>query len=146
MPSIKSILVPLDFGQTSSTATELAIELAQAFDAELILLHVCELPVYPYMEFMLSTNDLVSTIERGAALRLEEAKQLLQARVPRARSVLRMGVPWQEIIAAIEESRPDLVVMGTHGRKGVVHAVLGSVAEKIVRLSSVPVLTAHARG
>ena len=50
-----------------------------------------------------------------------------------------------EILATIEEERPDLVVIGTHGRKGVSHALLGSVAEKIVRLSSAPVLTLRDR-
>ena len=56
-------------------------------------------------------------------------------------AVFTVGVPWSQIIEQIDELRPDLVVLGTHGRRGLRHAVLGSVAEKVVRLSPVPVLT-----
>lgn len=141
---IKSILVPVDFSAASANALEIAIGMAQAFDAELILLHAWELPVYPYMEFMLSSSELSSAIERGATQRLESTLQAVQARVPRSKSKLMMGVVWQKIIEAIDELKPELVIMGTHGRHGVSHALLGSVAEKIVRLSPVPVLTARA--
>ena len=144
MTIIKSILVPIDFSGASANALEMAIDMAQAFDAELTLLHAWELPVYPYMEFMLSSSELSSAIERGATQRLESTLQTVRARVPRSKSKLMMGVVWQKIIEAIDELKPDLVVMGTHGRHGVSHALLGSVAEKIVRLSPVPVLTTRA--
>ena len=143
MTIIKNILVPVDFSAASSNALEIAIGMAQAFDAELTLLHAWELPVYPYMEFLLSSSELSSAIERGATQRLESTLQAVRARVPRSRSQLMMGVVWQKIIEAIDELKPDLVIMGTHGRHGVSHALLGSVAEKIVRLSPVPVLTAR---
>jgi nucleotide-binding universal stress UspA family protein len=65
----------------------------------------------------------------------------VQQKLPQAKAILRSGVPWREILSAVEDVAADLVVMGTHGRRGVSHALLGSVAEKIVRLSPVPVLT-----
>lgn len=144
MTTIKSILVPVDFSGASANALEMAIDMAQAFDAELTLLHAWELPVYPYMEFMLSSSELSSAIERGATQRLESTLQAVRARVPRSKSKLMMGVVWQKIIEAIDELKPELVIMGTHGRHGLSHALLGSVAEKIVRLSPVPVLTTRA--
>ena len=144
MTIIKSILVPVDFSAASANALEIAIGMAQSFDAELTLLHAWELPVYPYMEFMLSSSELSLAIERGATQRLESTLQTVRARVPRSKSKLMMGVVWQKIIEAIDELKPELVIMGTHGRHGLSHALLGSVAEKIVRLSPVPVLTTRA--
>jgi nucleotide-binding universal stress UspA family protein len=57
--------------------------------------------------------------------------------------VLRRGAAWSEINAAVKDTGADLVVMGTHGRRGVARALLGSVAEKVVRSASCPVLTVH---
>lgn len=144
MQAIKRILVPIDFGSSSSGAIQLAVGFAQVFGAELTLLHVWELPVYPYTELLLNTNELLEAIEAAATERLGNTLKSVQAASPKATSLLKMGVPWEQILEAIRELSPDLVVMGTHGRKGVTHALLGSVAEKIVRLSPVPVLTARA--
>jgi nucleotide-binding universal stress UspA family protein len=144
MKPFKHILVPTDFEQPSLYATDLAVALATTFDAELTLLHVWEIPVYPHSEFVLSSVDLTSKIERAAAARLDEALRKVRLQLPKAKSRLQMGVPWQEIMSATSSLHADLIVMGTHGRHGLRHAFLGSVAEKVVRLSTVPVLTAHA--
>jgi nucleotide-binding universal stress UspA family protein len=82
--------------------------------------------------------------EQGARRALDEALSALRDRVPRLEGILRMGVPWEEILKAIAETHADLVVMGTHGRRGISHALIGSVAEKVVRASPVPVLSVHA--
>jgi len=89
-------------------------------------------------------SEVITRVEDAAVKRLAEALESLRLVLPNAESKLRTGPPWQGIIEAIEELKPDLVVMGTHGRRGFVRAVLGSVAEKLVRLSPVPVLTVHA--
>jgi nucleotide-binding universal stress UspA family protein len=136
-------LVPTDFGSPSGRAVETAAELARTFGSQLTLLHIWEIPVYPYMEFLLETPDLVASVEAAATQRLAEALAQVRKSVPDARSILKMGVPWQQILDTISKEQPDLVVMGTHGRKGVSHALLGSVAEKVVRLSPVPVMTVH---
>jgi nucleotide-binding universal stress UspA family protein len=65
----------------------------------------------------------------------------LSRRAPGARGIFKVGNPWEQFLATIRAERPDLVVVGTHGRRWLAHAVLGSVAEKVVRLSPVPVLT-----
>jgi nucleotide-binding universal stress UspA family protein len=143
MQAFKHILVPSDFSGSSERALELAVKLATTFDAKLTLLHVWEIPVYPYMHFVLSSAELIRSVEEAAEHRLEAALRELQKRLPAARSLLKMGVPWEQILATAKEERADVIVMGTHGHRGVKHALLGSVAEKVVRLAPVPVLTAR---
>lgn len=140
MKFFKQILVPIDFETSSTAALDAAIALAKSFDAKLTLLHVWEIPVYPYMEFMLN-SELITSVEDRAMKRLAEALEKVRMVLPTAESKLKTGVPWGGILDAIDEAKPDLVVMGTHGRRGVSHMMLGSVAEKVVRLSPVPVLT-----
>jgi nucleotide-binding universal stress UspA family protein len=141
MNMFKHILVPTDFSPSSAAALELALDLATQLDAELTLLHVWEIPVYPYLELMMSTAEMTNSVEKAASECLETKLKEIQSRLPRAKSSLRMGLPWQQIVEAIKESKADLLVMGTHGRRGFAHALMGSVAEKLVRLSPVPVLT-----
>jgi nucleotide-binding universal stress UspA family protein len=141
MNPFKHILVTTDFSPSSSGAIELAIEMATKFDAELTLLHVWELPVYPYMELMISSAEITNSVEKAAAECLATKLKEVQARLPRSKSLLKLGLPWQQIVETIKQSKADLLVMGTHGRRGVEHAIMGSVAEKLVRLSPIPVLT-----
>jgi nucleotide-binding universal stress UspA family protein len=143
MQIFKHILVPTDFDKASAAALELAVSMAKTFDAKLTLLHVWELPIYPYMDFMLN-SDVISEVEDAAVKGLARALDELQKRVPMAQSKLKTGVPWESVLAAIPELGADLVVMGTHGRHGLSRLTLGSVAERVVRLAPVPVLTVHA--
>lgn len=143
MKDIHHILVPTDFDQASNEAIELATSLAQAFGAKITLLHVWQIPIYPYMDFTLN-SDLITRIEAAATERLGAGLKNLKQILPDSESMLKMGLPWQEILDAIANRKPDLVVMGTHGRRGLTHAFLGSVAERIVRLSPTPVLTVRA--
>jgi nucleotide-binding universal stress UspA family protein len=140
MKTFKHILVPTDFEAASAEALDAAIGLAQAFDAKLTLLHVWEIPIYPYMEFMLN-SEVITSIEDRAVKQLEGAITKIRQVLPSATSALKAGLPWGGIVDAIKELQPDLVVMGTHGRRGFSHLMLGSVAEKVVQLSPVPVLT-----
>jgi universal stress protein A len=143
MQVFKHILVPTDFHEASSSALELAVSMARAFDAKITLLHVWEVPIYPYMDFMLNSS-LISRVEDAAVKGLAEALEKLQKAVPTAESKLKTGLPWHGVLEAINELGVDLVIMGTHGRRGLSHLTLGSVAERVVRLASVPVLTLHA--
>ncbi len=143
MKTFQHILVPIDFEVASRAAIELAASLARPFRANVTLLHVWEIPIYPYMDFMLN-SELISRVEDAAAQGLNHALQTLQEDLPNAKSLLRHGRASATILEAIDDLEVDLVVMGTHGRHGVGHVVLGSIAEKIVRSSAVPVLTVHA--
>jgi nucleotide-binding universal stress UspA family protein len=143
MNTFKHILVPTDFGPASARALELATALAQAFDGTITLLHVWEIPIYPYMDFMLN-SDAITRVEDAAVKHLADALEALRKVLPNAQSKLKTGPTWQSVIDVIRELKPDLVVMGTRGRRGLSHVTLGSVAERVVRLSPAPVLTAHA--
>jgi len=142
--SFGQILVATDFGDSARCALDLAVEMSRKFEAQLTLVHCWEAPTYSYGGGLYVPVDLVTPIEKAATLALEEALSELKKRVPSAKSVLRSGGAWEEILVAAREIRADLIVVGTHGRRGLNRALLGSVAEKIVRMAEVPVLTVHA--
>jgi nucleotide-binding universal stress UspA family protein len=132
------ILVPVDFEQASLKALEVAKELGQKLGWEVVLVHVYQLPIYTYPGLEPSLvpgfHTEVMTAARRALEKLAESAGGL-------RSALREGEPAREIVAAAEEEKASMIAMGTHGRKGLSHLFLGSVAEKVVRQSPVPVLT-----
>ena len=144
--TFKHILVATDFGEPAQRALDLAVELARTFDARLTLVHSWEAPSYSYGGALYLPVDLITPIEQAARKHLEGALTELQQRVPNAKSVLRAGAAWQEVLAAASEVQADLIVLGTHGRRGLNRALLGSVAEKVVRMAEVPVLTVHDKG
>lgn len=138
----KHVLVATDFSEASSFALELATSMARQSGAALTVVHACEVPIYPEA---IPPADLLTPITAAAGRRLDGVVDGLRDRVPGAVPLLRVGAPWEEILAAAAEVGADLVVVGTHGRRGIAHAVLGSVAERVVRLSPVPVLTVRGR-
>ena len=143
--AFKRILVPTDFGDAAGRAVDVAIDLAKKYGATITLLHVYELPVYPYPEVsILPDIDFVTPIREAAQKELSKAFAEVQKSGCEARAELACGVAWSEILWEAEREHADLIVMGTHGRKGVMHALLGSVAEKIVRTAKIPVLTVNA--
>ncbi len=141
--SFDHIVVATDFSDCSRRALDLALEIAAKFDSKLTLVHSWEAPSYAYAGGVYVTVDLVRPIEQAAVALLERETAELKIRMPTAQSMIRNGVAWEEILAAAAQLHADLIVLGTHGRRGLSHALLGSVAEKVVRLATVPVLTAH---
>jgi nucleotide-binding universal stress UspA family protein len=136
-----TVLVAVDFEEASRRAVEVARELAGPLGAELCLVHVYRLPVYTYPAFEPpSLPGLTQEISLAAAAALDE----LAAAVSVERTILREGDSATEILAAAREAGAVLIAMGTHGRSGLAHALLGSVAERVVRESDVPVLTVRA--
>lgn len=139
------ILVATDFAPASGEALDLAIRLAGERKASLTIVHVCEVPAFAYSGLAFAPADLLSPVAEAAAARLDELLEATRARFPAAKGICKIGVPYEQIIQVAAESGCDLVVLGTHGRRGMAHLALGSVAEKVVRLCPVPVLTVHAR-
>jgi nucleotide-binding universal stress UspA family protein len=140
---IRLILAPIDFSEFSKQAVESALGLAQTFGAKLMLLHVVELPAYPIEGFVPSTmgTTLQEDLERQASLDLA---QLLPATPSHKAEVTRrvvIGTPYRKIVEVAEAEKVDLIVMATHGRTGLSHLVMGSVAERVVRTAPCPVLT-----
>ncbi len=138
----KNILVATDFGNASRRAAELGCELARQFGARLTLLHVWTVPIPAYAE---AISIRLDEIEKEAVKAMEEEVDRLRDKCPTPiRTLLVVGLAWRTIVDAIEEHKCDLVIVGTHGRHGVERLFLGSVAEKVVRASPVPVLTVRA--
>ena len=139
---IKRILVPVDFSDCSVHALRYAVSLAKLVDASLILLHVIDsLIAPPEMEFVhLNIKDFNAELEKHAQAKLTKlAREHIDPTLP-ATPVLRHGAAWEQIKDAARERKADLIILGTHGHTGIKHMVLGSTAEKVVRLAGCPVL------
>jgi nucleotide-binding universal stress UspA family protein len=141
MNAFRHILVPTDFSAAANHALDLAADLATSFDAKLTLMHAVTLPVTAYAEGLYWPID---ALEREARKMLDDVVAKARPRCPRINSVLTCGVPWELILGTAKDRQVDLIVMGTHGRRGLHRMILGSVAEKVLRLSPVPVLTCQA--
>lgn len=146
MRPIRTILHPTDFSEGAEPATELAIEMAAKFGAELTLLHVYALQIYvgPLGETYPLSAESVYKIQDDAERALERIRQRASAAgVPTKMNIVE-GIVSDVIIAAAKNASMDLIVMGTHGRTGITHLLLGSAAEKVVRMAPCPVLTVRA--
>ena len=138
---IKKILVPTDFSVGAQDAVDYAIEVARRLDAQVTLLHCYQVPVYLLPDGSLIGNPATtSDIIRAATDALAAAKSALAVRMS-VDTILTKGPPYAQIVDTARDGNYDLIVMGTHGRTGQRHALLGSVAERVVRLASCPVLT-----
>jgi nucleotide-binding universal stress UspA family protein len=143
MINFHHILVPVDFEPSSRHALDAAIDLALKFDARLTVLHAWDLPMYAYSNSLYLSTDIWTTLEHAAKEQLDAELADVQKRLPRAEALLARGPAPTEILAAVERVKADLVIVGTHGRRGLNRAFLGSVAESVVRGSKVPVLVMH---
>lgn len=133
-----TILVPIDFEAPSQEALKTALAYAPKLGFSVVLVHVYTVPVFVYPGFSpIVTPGLPEDIENAA----KQALSKLAEESGHLKTMLRMGDPAVEILSAVDELKPELVVMGTHGRKGFAHLILGSVAERVVRQCPVPVLT-----
>ncbi|HSU39504.1 MAG TPA: universal stress protein [Polyangiaceae bacterium] len=143
---IQSILVPVDYSECSAAAVTLAIEVASKFGAELDVVHVWDRPTYVSEDIQVGHGDgahsLIELIRANAER--EMAQFIAELSVPprlKCSTRLLSGNPAATILKVLQDGKHQLLVMGTHGRTGLRHVLLGSVAEKLVRLSPVPVLT-----
>jgi nucleotide-binding universal stress UspA family protein len=140
---IRRILAPTDFSEFSKQVLRSGLELAQTFEAKLLLLNVVEPPSYPIEGLVPSTlgANLLDDLERQANHELAAVLPEAQgAKVDVARRIV-VGIPYRKILEVAEEEKADLIIMATHGRTGLSHLVMGSVAERIVRTAPCPVLT-----
>jgi len=145
MLSIKSVLCPTDFSPQSQSATQAALNIARLMGAKLMLLHVIDDPViyFPMMEsYPLPTREQLETY----------AEERLENWIPDSdRGDLQIqhfwihGQPAEEIVKFASKSKADMIVMATHGRRGVPRFLLGSVSENVCRYASCPVLLHRAK-
>jgi len=136
--AVSRILLPTDFSKPAEAALEWGQRMATAFAAKLVLLHVIDILRTAQIAPPVVTVDPLLPILRDEAKRhMEEWK----TRVRGAEAVILEGPPRPMIVDSAIDLRCQMIVMGTHGRSGLAHLLLGSVAEYVVRHSKVPVLT-----
>jgi len=148
VPTFSKIVAATDFSEDSTLALTFAQELAAKFSAEIVLVHVDQ-PLAPVM----MTPELGPAMDVGAMGRIaEEQRMLAQKELDKIAGKLReaglkvkvqlkVGSPFMEILRAAQSENADLIVLGTHGRTGLAHVLMGSVAERVVQKSQCPVLT-----
>jgi universal stress protein A len=146
MNAFRKILVPTDFSAAAEAATFIAGDLSHRFEAPLTIVYVFERTVYPLRdEYVLFTTEQLDRMFAEFNQRLAGARQqALDARAIEVTTRLLHGWATGEITSFASEGGFDLIVMGTHGRRGIKHLVLGSVAERVVRTAPCAVLTVRA--
>lgn len=140
-------MCPVDFSPGSREALHVAAGLAAVDGGELVLVHVWQPPVYVMGETIGLSGDVVQALVNEAESSLARWKtEAEQLGVRKVTPVFMTGAPWHELVAAAKrDPAVDLIVMGTHGRTGLRHVLLGSVAEKVVRHAPCPVLVTRSR-
>jgi universal stress protein A len=143
--AIKHILAPIDFSADSLNALTYARDLAKQFRAELSILHVVD---QTYLagtpELSVANPQLARILDeqyRACDAQLERLSADIKKTGQRCRTLVKRGVPSLVIAATAKKMGADLIVMGTHGRTGLAHMLIGSVAERVVRSAHCPVLT-----
>ena len=139
----RAIVFCTDFSESSRVAGQHAIDLARVFGAPLILIHVLDSWAgFPAYEDSVpgELQNVVRAMEEEAKLKLKSLTKEFQKEVGNVTTQCRTGVPAEEIVAAADDASAQLIVMGTHGWTGVKHLLLGSVAEKVLRMAKCPVL------
>ena len=150
MIRLQRVLVPIDFSEFGKHALRYGCEFARRFGAELHVMHVVE-DIYP----MVPEAGMLLPAQGDYLLELQNSARKALEKLPEAEwahgiaDIVRhvgTGTPFLEVIRYAKEHDIDLIVIGTHGRSGLVHMLMGSVAEKIVRKSPCPVLTVRPEG
>ena len=141
---IRRIVYASDFSRASRPAFTKAVDLAKAYRAELVVLHVLSI-VPPVIEDGYIAPRVWEELEAGgrAAAQTQLDRLVVKARKARLRvkGLVVLGSPYEDIVRVAKRQRADLLVMGTHGRTGLTKVLLGSVAERVLRTSSCPVMT-----
>ena len=141
MKTFAHILVPTDFSPGSSHALDAALDLAQALSARVTLVHVMEMPAAYNMTYAEGLAWPVDELDTAAKRELNGIVEQVKKRYPAVGSLVSSGDPREVILKTADDVGADLIVMATHGRRGIARAFLGSVAERVVRAARIPVLT-----
>ncbi|GAC1584154.1 MAG: universal stress protein [Polyangiales bacterium] len=140
--SIRTILVPVDFGEACEKSLEVALDLAITLHAKVHVLHVYQIPVYGFPDGALMAGPEVATrLGESAQKGLDHLVERHRSRGVAIATTLRQGTAHEEIVSVGADIGADLIVLGTHGRGAIAHALLGSVTDRVVRTSPIPVMT-----
>ncbi len=151
MVNIQRILMATDFSAYSKEALEYAVHLVKRLGGSLYLLHVFESRYFSPGEVMLGVlsediHQWVKQIKEEESKKLNTVTDEVRQQVTEVHAIFKTGMPFLEIIKTAEEIHADLIVVGAHGRTGMAHVLMGSVAERVVRKASCPVLTVKPKG
>lgn len=138
----QKIVCPIDFSEFTDEIIEYSLSIAKKYEAEIHLLHVIPTSSYftPYESFL--TTENIATMEKSIESEIErDFEEVIKKIGIPVKKAIRTGDIFVEILKYIKNEKIDLVVMGTHGRSGFEHIIMGSVAEKVIRKSPSPVLT-----
>ena len=126
----------------------MAVDIARRYDASLCFIHVFQSVAYLLPEGFVMQNavQLTDILDDLQKLVYSEKADAERSGARRVEAELVEGVPAMEIVRYAKDKGCDLIVMGTHGRTGITHALMGSIAEKVVRTASCPVLTTRDQG
>ena len=143
---LKAILVPIDFSESSLKALRYALPLAENFGAKITLIHVVEPRISP--EEMVLSSDIVELRNVLVKDGWQKLKSLCHQTIKPAiasDTVVKVGRPYEEIVAAAKTHKADLIIIATRGYTGLKHFFIGSTAERVVRHAPCPVLTVRER-
>ena len=140
MSLVSKILAPTDCSEASTDALSYSVKIAKKNGAELIVLYIVPYLKNTVSNFLFKEKDSNLTVKKAAMNQLGEFWQSLSEHEIEADLVVKYGDPFTEILSCAKSRKNDVIVMGTSGRTGLKHVVMGSVAEKIVRYSPIPVL------
>jgi len=146
----KQVLVPVDFSDFSAYLRDVAMDFAEQWGANLTFLNIVE-PISGYtlaMAGLAADNDIIERVEEGARAEMEKFLAPVSKRAEKAGLKVQgrvvPGLPVQEIKRVAEKVKADLILTTTHGRTGIAHAIIGSVAERLVRESPIHVMVLRA--
>ncbi|MFW6050154.1 MAG: universal stress protein [Myxococcota bacterium] len=142
MTQPKRILVGVDFSDTSTHALAYAADLAEKLGASLDVVHAYQLPVYALPDgAVMAGADFTARLTDDLQRELDRTVEPYGKRGLAVERHLVRGTPHEEIVRRAREDGAEMIVVGTHGRSGLEHLLLGSVAERVVRTAPIPVLT-----
>ncbi|PKL83815.1 MAG: hypothetical protein CVV24_03185 [Ignavibacteriae bacterium HGW-Ignavibacteriae-3] len=143
MLNLKNIIVPTDFSKVSATEFKYAKDFAEKMGATIHLINVME-KIPPFLQYGATNSSAAEEAEKAEQKcreRLEEiAEEIRDDSMLNIIPVFRKGIDYEEIISYSKEVKGDMIIIATHGRTGIFHTLLGSVAEKVIRYSNCPVL------
>ena len=144
--TVQHVLAPLDLSTYAEQALDYAIAQAQQLQARVTLLHVIQPPSTVNVEGSPGLSvTFVDDLEAAVRRAMEASLTRVTTAGLKGEMIVVHGVPFHEILDTAEAQQVDLIVMGTHGRTGLLHVLLGSVTERVVRLASCPVLVVRSR-
>jgi len=149
MIKLEKILMPTDFSSSSENAMRYAVSFAKEYDAELVVLHVIH---EPHRLRRVTTTLPGEEIDKIIADEIGVVKKAMEQFVKdfsegvNVKTLIKTGIAVVEIVESAKEENVDMIVIGTHGQTGTRHALIGSVAERVVRNAHCPVFTVKPLG